>query len=141
VRPVLAIVLGMAAWAVPWNLGTRAGQAAFPTLLVPERPITHASVLVALVVYSVVLSLLAGYATATVARGEARAAVAVLAAIQLLVGIWAEVSYWELMPAWYHLVFLALVVPATLVGGALRRRCETRPAAPAPPSPGGPEGP
>jgi hypothetical protein len=43
-----------------------------------------------------------------------------LAVIQLGLGIVAEVSYWHLMPVWYHLVFLATVVPATVAGGYLR---------------------
>ena len=37
-----------------------------------------------------------------------------LTVLQLGIGIFAEVSYWELMPVWYHLVFLALLVPATV---------------------------
>jgi hypothetical protein len=30
------------------------------------------------------------------------------------------VSAWQLTPVWYHLVFLALLVPAVLYGGRLR---------------------
>lgn len=44
--------------------------------------------------------------------------------LQLTLGIVFEVSYWHLMPVWYHLVFLALVGPATLYGGVLRGRRE-----------------
>ena len=44
----------------------------------------------------------------------------VFAMIQLVVGIGFEVSYWEMTPVWYHLVFLALIVPATVWGGILK---------------------
>jgi hypothetical protein len=44
----------------------------------------------------------------------------VFAVIQLVVGIGFEVSYWAMTPVWYHLVFLALLVPATVWGGALK---------------------
>lgn len=92
----------------------------------PNQPLTHVGILVSYIVYSVVLSVLAGLVTALAAGSERpMRAVAVLATLQLALGIVAEVSYWDLMPVWYHLVFLALVVPATLYGGTLRRRGES----------------
>ena len=44
----------------------------------------------------------------------------VFAIILLATGIAIEVSSWELTPVWYHMVFLALLVPATVWGGMLR---------------------
>jgi hypothetical protein len=44
----------------------------------------------------------------------------VLAVLQLGLGVVAEVSYWSLMPVWYHIALLAPVVPATVLGGRLR---------------------
>jgi hypothetical protein len=77
-------------------------------------------VLVWFIVYSVALSVLAGWIAGRVAaRGQPMRAVAILAALQLALGIVAELSYWSLMPLWYHLVFLSLLVPATLYGGRL----------------------
>jgi hypothetical protein len=43
-----------------------------------------------------------------------------LAVLQLLLGIGFEASAWNLMPVWYHLVFLALIIPATVMGGRKR---------------------
>lgn len=31
-------------------------------------------------------------------------------------------QYWTLLPSWYHLLFLVLIVPATLFGGYLCAR-------------------
>jgi hypothetical protein len=47
---------------------------------------------------------------------------AILAVIQLALGILFETSAWDLTPIWYHLVFLALIVPATVYGGRLAAR-------------------
>jgi hypothetical protein len=44
----------------------------------------------------------------------------VFAFIQLAVGSAFEASYWDMTPVWYHLVFLALLVPTTVLGGRLR---------------------
>lgn len=121
-RTVLAVVAGAVAWAVAWIGGTQAATAAFPESLSPDRPITATGALIGLVLYSVVLSLLAGWVTARVKGERPMPAVGALAALQLTLGIVAEVSYWDLMPVWYHLVFLALIVPATVQGGRLRAR-------------------
>jgi len=120
-RTILAVLLGTVVWGILWNLGTQAAMAAFPEIAQPERPIGHPGMLLAFIAYSVVLSVLAGFLTATVASGDnPMTAVWILAALQLAIGIAVEISYWNLMPVWYHLIFLALVVPATVWGGKLR---------------------
>ena len=51
---------------------------------------------------------------------DAMVAVRGLAGTNLFIGIVVEVMYWSLMPVWYHIVFLALVVPMTLQGGRMK---------------------
>jgi hypothetical protein len=121
-RITLAVVAGAGLWAVLWVGGTKAAQAVFPDTLDPARPLTHPGFLLGYIGYSVVLSVLAGWVTAAVGGPARRAAVGMLAGLQLTLGVVAEVSYWSLLPVWYHLVFLALIVPATLSGGLLRAR-------------------
>jgi hypothetical protein len=121
-RALVAVVAGAAAWAALWIGGTQAAQAALPEILPRNQPVTHLGVLLGLILYSVPLSMLAGYVTATVMRKDPMPVVRALAVLQLTLGIIAEVSAWGLTPVWYHLVFLALVVPATLYGGMLRVR-------------------
>jgi hypothetical protein len=119
---ILAVLAGAAVWAALWVGGTMGVAAAFPSVLPAGQPVTNAGVLAALVVYSVILSVLAGYVTATVAAKNPMPAVWGLALLQLLLGIGIEASAWSLTPVWYHLVFLALLVPATVYGGRLRVR-------------------
>jgi sugar phosphate permease len=75
-------------------------------------------------------SLLAGWVTALVDARRWRALAGVQAAVLLAVGIVVEVSAWELVPAWYHVVFLLLLVPCTLFGARLRARSASPLAAP-----------
>ena len=121
-RVIVAVLAGAAAWAVLWNLGTRAAQAALPDLLAPDVPVTHTGILIAYIGWSVALSLLAGYITAVVAGTGAMRAVWILAVLQLALGAVFEESYWSLLPVWYHLIFLALLVPATVYGGNVGAR-------------------
>jgi len=119
-RVVLGVIAGAVLWAVLWVGGTGAARAALPELLDPARRLDHAGALLGFIVYSVVLSVAAGYLAAAVAATRAMRAVWILAVLQLAIGVAVEISYWELMPVWYHLVFLALLVPATVYGGRLK---------------------
>jgi hypothetical protein len=66
--------------------------------------------------------MLAGYLTAAVASIRPMPAVWALAVLQLVLGIGFEASAWSLTPVWYHVVFLLLIMPATVYGGRLRAR-------------------
>jgi len=119
-RVALGVVAGAVLWAVLWVGGTGAARTAMPELLDPSQRLDHAGALLGFIAYSVVLSVAAGYVAAAVARASAMRAVWILAVLQLVIGIAVEVSYWNLMPVWYHLVFLALLIPATVYGGRMR---------------------
>ena len=121
-RTILAVLAGAVVWAVLWVGGTQAAQAALPSVLGVGQPVTDTGALVGLIVYSVVLSTLAGYVTATIAARDPMRAVWALAVLQLVLGIGFEASAWNLTPVWYHIVFLALIIPATMYGGRLRVR-------------------
>lgn len=128
-RTIIAVLAGAAVWAVLWIGGTQAAAAALPNLLAAGQPVTHTGVLIGLIVYSLPLSGLAGYVTAAAAVGDRMRAVWILAILQLALGLFVEMSSWNLTPVWYHIVFLALIVPATVVGAALRvRRAQPQPA-------------
>ncbi len=121
-RIILAVLAGAVVWAVLWVGGTQAAQAAFPDTLVPDQRLEHVGFLVGYIAYSVVLSVLAGYVTAAVRGTDPMPAVWILAVLQLALGLGFEISAWSLTPAWYHIIFLALIVPATVYGGRLRAR-------------------
>ena len=116
-----AVAAGALAWFVLWSGGTMAAQAAFPEVIDPNWPLTHVGALWGYILYSVILSVAAGYITAAVARSAAMTAVWVLAGLQFALGVYFEISFWSYTPVWYHLVFLSLIVPATLYGGTLRK--------------------
>jgi hypothetical protein len=119
-RVTLAVIAGAAVWAVLWNVGTFGAQAAWPDILPAGQAITQVGALVGLIAYSVVLSMLAGYTTVAAAGRYPQPALNILAGLQMLLGLGFEISFWSMTPVWYHIVFLALVIPATLYGGNLR---------------------
>jgi hypothetical protein len=126
IRKILAVIAGSALWTVLW-FGCNAllksvgllpafdGSARF------NAPLPLGLLLLS----SIVFSVLAGYTTAALAGGDDRSrlgTVWVLAVLQLLFGIFAQAQFWNVLPLWYHLLFLLALVPATIVGGRLRVR-------------------
>ena len=119
VRSVGAVLAGMVIWAVLW-IGTNVVLAAgFPETIVAGEPITSLAMLLSLIGLSVVYSIGAGFVTALVAARREVAHALALGVVQLGLGIYFEVTSWALLPVWYHLTFLALLVPATVGGGWL----------------------
>ena len=78
--------------------------------------------LLAMLLASVVFSVAVGWITTAIAGSNDYRAALLLALIQLGLGIFFQAQAWSLMPLWYHLPFLLLLVPATLLGARLRMR-------------------
>jgi hypothetical protein len=43
-----------------------------------------------------------------------------LGIVQLVIGIFVQTMYWHVIPTWYHLTFLALLIPGILLGARMR---------------------
>lgn len=118
-RSVFAVIVGNIVWTL-LRLGFNAILANFyPEISNSQTKIENAALLLSLLGYSVFISIVAGYVTATIARqSEIRHAVA-LGLLQLALGIFFQAQSWTLLPLWYHLLFLALLIPGNVLGGWL----------------------
>jgi hypothetical protein len=116
VRVILGVIVGFALWSLLW-LGTHWVLFADEAIAVSKgEPLTRIGPLLGMVGVSIICSLAAGACTGAIARS--RKPVWAQAFILLAVGAPIQASAWNLMPIWYHATFLALLVPATLLGGA-----------------------
>jgi hypothetical protein len=119
-RSILAVLGGFIAWSVLWlsyNIGLRA-MGVLPSD--DTQPLEAVTALIALLIGSIILSLLAGYVAAMISRSRSYGPIAILAAVLLAVGIFFQSQYWQLMPLWYHLTFLGLLLPVCFLGARLR---------------------
>jgi hypothetical protein len=124
-RSVLAVLSGAILWSLLWISTINAIAAAAPEFIVTGRYIGHVGVLLTFLAASVVYSVAAGYVTGSVAKTRAVQHAVVLGVLQMVLGIGFQVQSWELMPVWYHLSFLALLLPGNVYGAWLMARRQT----------------
>lgn len=126
IRSILAVIVGFVLWSALW-LGYNALLTTSALLPADStHPVQAPTPLLLLLVGSVVCSLAAGYATTALVRGPGRIHAIVLGVLLLGIGILVQTQFWQLMPLWYHLLFLALLFPVTVLGGVLWQRTGRR---------------
>lgn len=118
-KKILGVVAGYAAWSILWVASTGGIRAAMPGSFDEQGGTDSAGLLLFFLGLSVVLSILAGWLTARIA-GAVKGPALWTGALLLATGVPIEIAGWGLVPAWYHLIFLAALVPAVYAGGSIR---------------------
>lgn len=118
-RNILAVVAGFVAWTVVFLGLAAAIRGIFPDAYGEDGAVTATLPLILLLVVSFIASVVAGYTTARLAQSDKGRFVMIQAGLLLVVGLFVQISGWDLAPAWYNIVFLLALVPMTLYGGRL----------------------
>lgn len=118
-RLVIAAVVGVIVWML-FALGVGSLLRLWPAYaaVAPAYGFTLA-MLAARLAIGAVATLLAGFVAAAVARGDRRAAIAT-GVLLLLIFVPEHIQLGAKFPLWYHIVFLASLVPLAWAGGRLR---------------------
>lgn len=116
-RQIVGIVVGFVVWSVLWVGGNSLLIAAMPELIDEQGIPKSGGFYALLLLLSGIYSVLSGFLAARIGR---RVRAALLCGVLLLVvGIGVQASYWQVMPVWYHAIFLVLILPLNLAGGRL----------------------
>ncbi len=118
-RAVIGVIAGYVTWSVLWFVGNRLLFAEAAEVVGAGEPYTRTGPLLGVLVLSIVCSLAAGAVAAKIAQSRRWGTVAVMAVLLLITGVVVQASVWSLMPFWYHVVFLALIIPVCQVGSWL----------------------
>lgn len=131
VRIILGVIAGFIAWSIIWVGGDQvlmslspgwygAHQDATALALANNAPFAADSTIAVLgLVRSFIASLLSGFLAAFVAN-ENRRSPLILGAVLLFVGVVVQYMVANVLPLWYHVIFLLLLVPVTILGGKLK---------------------
>jgi len=127
---VLGVIAGFFSWLIVWfgsekilstiwPEGFGAHQRAFEAAVKNGGPFTAAtSLLLTHIVLGSIVSVMSGFLAALIAGGNTRAPLA-LGFLLLALGVVKVVMSWSYVPVWYQVIFTALLIPMTIMGGKL----------------------
>lgn len=115
-RSIGSILAGYVVWSLLF-LGANAMLSLLaPGAFRPDGSTGSTALLLVILVLSILISIVAGWLTFRVDRVRALGSSLILGVLLLVTGIVVQRQYWEVMPLWYHLAFLAALIPGVLVG-------------------------
>ncbi|MEO7659870.1 MAG: hypothetical protein ABIV48_09670 [Pyrinomonadaceae bacterium] len=132
IRIILGVITGFIVWSIVWIGGEATLAMLSPGWLgvysiEAQRSLTEgtpfkpdSAIASIYLIRSILTTLIAGYMAALVA-GEYRRSTMILGIVLLVVGAIVEFMAWSIAPAWYHILFVLLLIPMTILGGRLRR--------------------
>ncbi len=131
-RIILGAILGFIAWSIVWLGSERilsaiwpdwygANQTAFEAAVNNGGAFTaDTTILLMNVIRGSIISVMSGYLAAVVARENWLSSI-VLSFLLVAFGLFIVFISWNLIPIWYHVIFTALLIPMTILGGRLKR--------------------
>jgi hypothetical protein len=131
VRTVLGVIAGFFVWLIVWVGSEKilsaiwpewfgAHQTAFQAAIEHGGQFTaDSTILLIHIVLGSIVSVMSGFLAALIA-GENKRAPLVLGVLLLAVGLLKAVMSWPYVPIWYHVIFTAILLPMTIVGGKLK---------------------
>ena len=97
-------------------------RALLPDRFGPNGRVDDVALLVLTQLYVFAFAAFGCWLTARLAPDRPLRHALILGALGLAFNVVGTIAMWETAPAWYHLVALALVMPAAWVGGTIRER-------------------
>jgi hypothetical protein len=131
VRIVLGVIAGFFAWALVWVGSEKilsaiwpdwfgAHQVAFQAAIEHGGQFTaDSTILLMHIVLGSIVSVMSGFLAALIA-GENKRAPLILGFLLLAFGLLKVVMSWRYVPIWYHVIFTAILLPMTIMGGKLK---------------------
>lgn len=120
IRSILAVAAGFVIWTVLWVGAVQLTSITLPGYFVDDTLSGSTGILLLLLGLSVTASVIAGFATASIAGYEEIKHTTTLGASLLIVGIYLQTTFWASLPPWYHVGFAAFLLPGALLGGRIR---------------------
>lgn len=120
-RLILGVIAGFFVWSILWVAGDALVRVVWTSYDESVKAMSFSSALLVVpLILSIVCSVISGFVTALIAK-ESFLSTLILGVLLLLVGIFVQVSVWDKVQVWYHLAFLISLIPATILGGKLRK--------------------
>ena len=130
-RIVLGVIVGFLAWVMIWVGSEKTLSAIWPEWFGPQQRAFQAAIengspftpetrfLVTHIVCAAIVSALSGLLAVQIA-GESQRTPLFLGLLLLAMGVMKAAMSWRLVPLWYHVLFTAILILLTILGGKLK---------------------
>lgn len=131
---ILGVIVGFIGWSVLW-IGSdpvimwifpwyKEGSEAFMSAVEAKQPFEVSfGILINSLIRSVIISLISGFLAVFISKEQSKTTL-ILGVLLLLAGLSSEIFFWSYIPLWYHLSFLVLLIPMTILGGKLKKQTQ-----------------
>ena len=119
-RSIIAIVFGFVFIGALAYGADAVLRAVMPSAFSPSGRVDSVPILLLTQAYVIVFAVTGCYLAARLAASRPLAHALILGALGLAFNVMNTVLLWNTAPAWYHVMALALVMPAAWLGGRLR---------------------
>lgn len=131
IRIILGTIVGFFAWSLIWVGSEKvlsaiwpdwygAHQVAFEAAVANGGTFTaDTTILLMNIVRGSIVSVISGFLAALIA-GENKRSPLILSLLLVAFGLVVVAFSWSYIPVWYHVIFTALLIPMTILGGKLK---------------------
>jgi len=131
IRIILGVIAGFISWSTVWVGSEKilstiwpewygANQLAFEAAVSSGGAFTaDTTILLMNIVRGSIISVMSGFLASLIA-GENKRSPLILGFLLVAFGLLVVVMSWSYVPVWYHVIFTALLIPMTILGGRLR---------------------
>ena len=119
-RSIAAIVLGFVLIGALAFGADAVLRSVMPSAFSPSGRVDSVPILLLMQAYVIIFAVTGCYLAARLAPRRPLAHALVLGALGLAFNVAGTIAMWNTAPAWYHVMALALVMPAAWLGGRLR---------------------
>lgn len=130
-RIILGAVAGFIVWSILWVGSDAVFMAIFSSykeymegfnnaLQTQQTFAINSTILFLTLIKSFICSVISGFITAIIAK-EITKSTLILGILLLAFGIFIQSIYWNYLPLWYHILFLLMLIPMSILGGRLKK--------------------
>jgi hypothetical protein len=121
-RIILGVIVGFIVWSILWVGSSEILMVASTDYAKSMETMNFSSgMLIFSLIRSFICSIAAGFVAVLLAKEFFKTTLG-LGILLLVFGIFVQIGVWDKIPVWYHLIFLALLIPLTMLGGNLKKQ-------------------
>lgn len=118
-KMIYGIIAGFVLWSALWIASDFALLILSPDWYGDGLKNFTTPILLISLVRSIIISLISGFVAAFIAGRNNSQTTVILGVLLFAFGIYIQAQLWNTIPLWYHIIFLALLIPMTIFGGRL----------------------